>query len=677
MRRPLRDGSLFDRFRRLARSLFLAGVCALILLGIVTYGAVEYTARPEFCGSCHIMEPYIRSWKASSHAKVACIECHYEPGGVETFEGKFKALSQVAKYVTGTQGTKPFAEVGDNSCLRAGCHAVPMLEGSIAFGNVTFEHSAHLLESRRGKRLRCTSCHTHVLEGEHFTVEKRVCFTCHFKPDPKTGVRPPEARCTLCHEPPGEPVVVAGRPFRHRDFVERGVACTECHQDSIQGRAKVRRERCHSCHEEAGHVERIGEPEFLHENHVTLHKVECFECHDDIRHGLLEPRDPDNDPGACGTCHANPHSPVQAFARGEGSAEGRGPEDRMHAVRVGCPACHTGRTSGKAATPVAAGNPHPGFPKAGNVDCVHCHGPSFDGMLGRWTAAVERHRGQLEELLAATDSAVRKAGTAEPGPLAAARKDLALLRGDPSHGAHNIRFTSGLLRRAAAGLDAARTTLSGSPPSRPALSAFPPPSEAGCALACHAGIETEETVPLDGGRFPHRKHLIEARLECTRCHDARDHGKPAFPRTECASCHHREETAAEKTCSDCHPLQAAMNEGALEDFPGEPGLMAGLDCSDCHGEAPDVVRPDAESCLMCHEEGYDEQFSEWRQATRDALQAVGAALDAAATRGAGTEAVKRARAARDAVLRDGSLGIHNPVYAENLLQEALDGLAGG
>ena len=62
------------------------------------------------------------------HKDVACIECHYEPGSLETLEGKFKALSQVAKYVTRTQGTKPWAEVSDSSCMRSGCHNVRLLE---------------------------------------------------------------------------------------------------------------------------------------------------------------------------------------------------------------------------------------------------------------------------------------------------------------------------------------------------------------------------------------------------------------------------------------------------------------------------------------------------------------------------------------------------------------------
>ena len=133
------------RLTALLAHLFVLGLLGLSAASVATYGAVHYTAQSEFCSSCHIMDPYYASWENSSHSNVACIECHYEPGAVETLEGKFQALSQVAKYVTRTQGTKPWAEVSDQSCMRSGCHSVRMLEGEVQFGRVKFDHRQHLL----------------------------------------------------------------------------------------------------------------------------------------------------------------------------------------------------------------------------------------------------------------------------------------------------------------------------------------------------------------------------------------------------------------------------------------------------------------------------------------------------------------------------------------------------
>ncbi|MBC8329671.1 MAG: NapC/NirT family cytochrome c, partial [Planctomycetes bacterium] len=309
--------SPISRTLRVLRALFVVMAAGLLCLGLLGFLAVEQTAQPAFCGSCHNMVPYIDTWRASAHADVACIECHYEPGARETLLGKFKAITQVAKYVTSTE-SKPYAEVADQSCLRAGCHSVPSLTGTIPFGRVAFEHRDHVLESRRGRQLQCTSCHNHVLEGEHFNVSESVCFSCHFMPE-ADGSLPPHSDCLICHGPPMDMIEVAGKDFVHSDFTGRGVRCQQCHTSVVKGKGEVRQERCHTCHEEEGHISRIGEPEFLHEQHVTEHGVECFQCHDEIRHGLL-PHDPfESGQNDCRSCHQPSHDPGLAVLAGTGA----------------------------------------------------------------------------------------------------------------------------------------------------------------------------------------------------------------------------------------------------------------------------------------------------------------------------------------------------------------------
>src|SRR5208282_1335144 len=100
----------------------------------------------------HIMEPYYQAWKSSAHNGVACVECHYPPGSPQTILWKkFQALSQVAKYVTRTYSSKPFAEVEDQSCMRSGCHSTRLLEGTIITKTkIKFNHREHLTRLRRG-----------------------------------------------------------------------------------------------------------------------------------------------------------------------------------------------------------------------------------------------------------------------------------------------------------------------------------------------------------------------------------------------------------------------------------------------------------------------------------------------------------------------------------------------
>jgi nitrate/TMAO reductase-like tetraheme cytochrome c subunit len=687
---------LFDRGTTAAGTVFVVGLFLLAGSSALMTGAVHYTAQPPFCNSCHIMEPYYKSWQESKHADVACIECHYEPGSLETLEGKFKALSQLAKYVTRTQGTKPWAEVSDQSCMRSGCHSVPSLEGEVAFGRIRFDHRHHLLESRRGRRLRCVSCHSQIVQGEHVSVTSSVCITCHFMPDENGHVPEKSSDCLTCHGPPTEPVMVAGRAFVHDDYVERGVDCRECHDPVIEGNGTVRKERCHSCHAELGHIERIGETAFLHEKHVTEHKVECFECHDEIHHGLLPLPSPSSPTGdGCGVCHESPHDAANRVYAGTGAAGVPDRPSRMHETRVVCEACHTGRSGHPATHGVAllgdalvgahgaAGPPHGAaaaanaisrVAAAGNVDCLHCHGPSYDGLLAEWQATVGGELQRLDPLVSELET--RLAADPEAPADAEARKavdearqGLDLLTLDGSRGAHNVGYAVGVLRAAAERVDAARARLGveGAPP---AVEELPFVSAAGCS-ECHVGAGRPASTWKAEAVFPHRSHLDQG-LDCGTCHSTTEHGKPAFPRDQCASCHHQESETRDVTdCASCHATQSQMLAGAIPGFAEKPGTMASMDCSECHGEAPDVVRPQPSLCVLCHEPGYDAMALEWR-GTLDSLAAeVERAL--APRAGEAPEGDARARAAEALALvrGDGSGGAHNFELAKSMLEEAL------
>ncbi|MFO0980254.1 MAG: NapC/NirT family cytochrome c [Planctomycetota bacterium] len=445
-----------DRVAAVAGGALVIFMLLLSVASVGTYAMVHHTARSEFCNSCHIMEPYYSSWQKSSHHDVPCIDCHYEPGSLETIEGKFKALSQLAKYVTRTAGTKPWAEVSDQSCMRSGCHSLRMLEGEVQFGRVKFNHRQHLLESRRGRRLRCTSCHSQIVQGQHIAVTPSVCFTCHFMPG-SDGRRPPETSdCLICHGPPKQAIELAGKSFVHQDYVERGVRCTECHNPVISGNGSVGRDRCHSCHGEVGHIERIGETAFMHEKHVTEHKVECFECHDEIRHGLLPlPSSAVARDQGCGTCHVDPHDAARQVYAGRGAIGVAESPSRMFVARVVCDACHTGR-AGFAATPHAAhvegdvAASHQGVSRvarAAEADCIHCHGPRFAGMLGEWRQGIGQQIDRLRPLLGSLGKQVAAASSGAAQKLyQEAWHDFELVDLDGSRGVHNPAYALATLR---------------------------------------------------------------------------------------------------------------------------------------------------------------------------------------------------------------------------------------
>lgn len=699
-------------FRRLKRWALIGGSIFLVTGLVGNVAVVEYTTTPNFCGSCHNMVPYVESWKRSAHGGVGCIECHYEPGILETLEVKYKALSQLAKYATRTAGTKPWAEVADASCLRSGCHETRLLTGRIPFGeHASFDHRPHLLESRPGKRLHCTTCHGGVSQGEHISVSRSTCITCHFKPGESSWTRAPARRgageggiddCALCHRTPAEDVVVGEAPFSHAEYVgQRGVDCRECHDDVTRGDAAVSRDRCQQCHGEPEFMERFEQPEFLHQAHVSDSKVECFECHGEIQHGLF-PRDGElaksphtggQDSASCASCHGTSHSLQGAMFAGR--LDGEDLPSRMYETRVACGACHREETAGH----------HPGgarLPVATEVGCFRCHGVEFAGMLDSWRSGTGATLADLDARVAAAAGvappADAQAARAVEANLAEARRRLDLVRNDRSGGAHNVELTRRLFEKARDDLGRALALLGQPAPEvrvGPAVS-----TELGCTTSCHTDLEAGRVTLASGRTFSHAEHLVapdrrEQVGDCDSCHDVErrpqqpGHGRLRSGARDCASCHHPgpgEELDSDR-CATCHEGPGGWLSGKIDRIADpEPSAMEDLECGDCHSAPEEGKRWHEDgamaSCEGCHEDETEllAGFEEKRGALRRARAALEVQVRLAEVRAAQRtlspeqlEALERARGH----LRAASAGglMHNQPLSERVLAEARAELA--
>jgi nitrate/TMAO reductase-like tetraheme cytochrome c subunit len=318
---------------------FLAVLASfLFLLVILVFCAGWYTSRSDFCRSCHIMEPYYDSWKASSHKDVPCIECHFAPGFGGKLRGKMLGLVQLAKYVTSSEGPRPAAEVPDASCLRFGCHETRLLSGMSVYKGINFDHSPHLGETRRGMQLRCTSCHSQIVQGEeHMAVTLTTCYLCHFKNMP---FNEDLSACTNCHQIPDKEFDLGGGvKFTHDLAYKKGVDCINCHSDVIRGKGEVPRERCMVCHNREGDLARITDYKFMHQKHVSDHKIDCLDCHLKIEHSLDKNRlmhFAEN----CQSCHPDHHEEQIKMFQGVGSEMMPGLQGGMTATRIVCQACH-------------------------------------------------------------------------------------------------------------------------------------------------------------------------------------------------------------------------------------------------------------------------------------------------------------------------------------------------
>jgi nitrate/TMAO reductase-like tetraheme cytochrome c subunit len=602
-------------------------VAAAVILTVMTLSTfLEVTSQPQFCGSCHLMQPYLTSWKTSSHAGISCMKCHARAGVQGYLETKFTAVSMLVNYATGLyKRSKPWAEIEDRNCLQQGCHETRLLEGKIKFGDVVFDHAPHLTETRRGRTLRCTSCHSQIVQGSHITVTASTCFLCHFKNIYQEN-RADLARCTRCHTSPptGDSARFAGM-FDHTTVLREKVDCQLCHQNMWQGVGEVRREKCGVCHSQAAHIDRIGDLEFIHDWHITKRKVDCQLCHDPIEH-----RQPDvaatvgND---CRACHESQHAPMLTVYEGTGSRFVSQPmPDIMQRSGVVCMSCHK-----NAAT-------NAGAARVPRDACTPCHNANYFKLAKNWRAAFDRRIASLETALR---------GVRSHPQIEDARHDLALIKKGGAW--HNPSFADSVLTRVSEVITSATGT-----PAQPAK--LPPESQV--CLSCHAGM-ADVVVKREFSPFDHRAHLSDRQIACSQCHQIftpgeASHGKRLPVASSCQTCHHGELSTRQPLCAPCHVPSRNLFTGTLPGMPPEPSPMATADmtCTDCHDPAQKLKPPDAEFCLNCHEQQIVTDLEFVRGELVQALKARGKELDASGK----------------LVSLDLGRAVHNPTLAKKLLE---------
>ncbi|MFQ6131178.1 MAG: cytochrome c3 family protein [Armatimonadota bacterium] len=545
-------------------------VTGAVILVIVSYLGLEATSHPRFCVTCHYMRPYYEAWQTSSHSDVACLECHYPPGVKSALWRKIGASVQVVKYITRQYGVRPFTEVDDRSCLRGGCHERRLLRGKVDFGGVVFDHAPHLGSFRRVTQLRCTACHSQIVQGTHMTVTVASCFLCHFKDPEKT---PDVADCAICHKQAKLSGGDRVSTFDHAGLQALGVDCDECHSNVTRGHGPVPRDRCYHCHGEEERVARYHEVEFMHLNHVTEHKVECTRCHQEIEHSI-----PPAEARAeldCLSCHPNQHQATQKLYAGIGADQVGAQPDPMAQADVSCVSCHrTHRELGEGGSVLTAGA----------AGCMNCHGEAYGRILAAWQSTADSQvalirqalRRARQEVGHRTPSASERKRAGELLSSAGAAARLVSLGG----GVHNIEFAKALLESARRQINQAMQTV-GSDYRVAKLPVASVPVARGPCLDCHTK-PPQQDVRVFGADFSHAQHLRSGDLNCQRCHgdqplDSPDHGRLRMGPGGCLSCH------LGKVKSP-HPRGWGKTHG-------QAGREQRQSCKLCHR---------ASSCLTCH-----------------------------------------------------------------------------
>jgi hypothetical protein len=149
---------------------------------------------------------------------------------------------------------------------------------------IIFDHKPHFSEIKGGMKLHCTSCHYDIVQGSHMAVSEDVCFLCHFMKQGNNVFA--VTGCPSCHGAPTKPLMVQGKLFEHKKYLDRGIKCRECHLEIAKGDGNVPADRCFFCHVDRGN--RYNDIEFVHNNHVTRRNIDCHRCHTRISHGKIK-----------------------------------------------------------------------------------------------------------------------------------------------------------------------------------------------------------------------------------------------------------------------------------------------------------------------------------------------------------------------------------------------------
>ena len=229
--------------------------------------------------------------------------------------GKVQAANQVVELPHRTFEEKPWAEIEDAACTREGCHIEQKL-GVVSFNGVRFDHAQHLGELKRGKDLRCTSCHSQIVQGEHLTVTPTTCNLCHFKDRP---VGQPLGGCLGCHRSPPN-IEYEGVPIDHEQIVRDQVSC-------VKSAPTWWRATGPPMSKDVGPATTCRKgwrpstiPPSSHSVHISENNIECQLCHTTIQHkvvALEETLELD-----CGSCHTGAHDAQRTLVSGAGGRGG-------------------------------------------------------------------------------------------------------------------------------------------------------------------------------------------------------------------------------------------------------------------------------------------------------------------------------------------------------------------
>jgi hypothetical protein len=411
----------------------------------------------------------------------------------------------------------------------------------------------------------------------------------------------------------------------------------------------------------------------MHTEHIFEDKIECNQCHLEIQHKIVKDIDAIAD---CTSCHTDYHRAQKILYIGEG---GKGIDHPMPNVMLekglSCKGCHIfhEEMDGR----LIESDTYTSQAEA----CESCHGKGFARILQGWEDSTAKKLRQIKGIYNQVNREIARTGHAAKDKAKSLLQD-ALFNieiVDKGKSVHNVTFSQRLLKAAYDQmLGALQVIDSRYKPQTFQIVAGEIPTL--CAN-CHAGVE-EFSTEIFGMNFPHKKHLIEQKIECSSCHsNVRTHGEFIATKKSCASCHHKD-THTDLDCAGCHQLQLTLYQGGEingEEIPKDIMAEAEVQCLDCHlGDNKRIFRSDKGKCAECHDEDYAEMHTEWQTSIRNLISSIDNSIKDKRNNPLTPQErnfLIEAETRLQRIKLDGSVGIHNYMFIEEILTELKKNIA--
>lgn len=254
----------------------LAAVVALVaLVGI----PVVISSQPTYFGSVPAVEDQFTPWSTSSHAEVACAECHAKPNVASQTVYSMRMVGEVyATLVSRARKPAVFGRPPNDACLK--CHND--LRSVSPKGDLQIPHRAHVTILK----MECVECHDFLVHevnptGKHLPT-MAGCLKCH---DGDTA----KETCTACHTQKAAPESHSSKDWLIIHPEEAASPeCDSCHKwtDDWCADCHARRPQSHTTDWRAIHGDRVKQRRSCEACHQGDF---CVRCHGEIPQENLNP----------------------------------------------------------------------------------------------------------------------------------------------------------------------------------------------------------------------------------------------------------------------------------------------------------------------------------------------------------------------------------------------------